>query len=231
MIESDDIQSMVESQLRGSGRWFHRDDHTPVEGLCRAARDAGELAPVFARAIVNLLQDSDALVRAGAILSIESVAEHVSADGLLSILEARPQLFRGVKRPTGYPGLGEDLEEELIAAIELTLTSADKRAIRFLQDRVVAGAPFGVNALASAIPEWVVANAKAVVQRDAIVGVLRSLPEAGQRRAVVIALSPWGKEEGRALVESPFWRLPLNMGEIDKEELAELTALVLDRSE
>ncbi len=227
MIDVDNIQRKVESQLRGSGDWTHRDDQTQIDGLRRAACEAGDLAPAFARAIVNLIEHPDPVVRAGAILAVEAVAAHVAADELLGILEAHPELFRGVKRPTGYPGLGDDLEEDLISAIELTLTRADKRACRFLQDRVLAGAPFGVNALASAIPDWVVANAKAVVRRDGIEGVLSSLPEAEQRRAVVIALSPWPKEEARELVESVFWTsLPL-----DKEELAELSALVLGQPE
>jgi hypothetical protein len=157
---------------------------------------------------------------------VHAVAEHVSADELLSILEARPERFRGIKRPSGYPGSRDDLEEELILAIQMALTRADQRAIRFLQERVLAGAPFGVNELASVIPDWVVANAKAVVRRDAIEGVLGSLPEAQQRKAVVLALSPWSPEEGRELVESPFWTsLPLA-----KEELAELSALVLGQN-
>jgi hypothetical protein len=226
VIDTDAIHRKVERQLRGYSVWLHRDDHTPVEGLRRAAREAGDLAPAFARAIVNLIEDPDPTVRAGAILSVGAVAEHVSADELLRILEARPELFRGVERPTGYSGLGEDLEEELISAIEMTLTREDKRACRFVQDRVLAGAQFGADVLARATPEWVVANAKAV-RRDAIAGVLLHLPEADQRRAVVAALSPWPKEEGQDLVESPFWKgLPL-----DKEELAELSALVLGHSE
>lgn len=228
MIYSDEeIPNMVDSQLRGYGSWSRKEDHSPVDGLRRAAREAGDLAPNFAHAIVKHIEDPDAVVRAGAILSVQAVVEHISADELLAILEARPELFRGVKRPAGYPGFFDDLEGELIEAIELTLTRSDQRACRFVQDRVLAGAPFGVATLASVIPDWVVTNAKAVVRRDAIEGVISSLPEPEQRRAVVIALSPWGREEGRTLVESPFWKtLP-----IDKEELAELSALVLSHAE
>jgi hypothetical protein len=226
VIDTDDIQSRVDSQLRGYSVWVHKDDHTPVEGLRRAAREAGDLAPAFARAIVNLIQDPDVRVRAGAILSVQSVLEHVSADELLSILEARPELFRGVKLPKGYPGSCDDLEEELIFAIERTLTRADKHACRFVQGRVLAGVALGAIALARVMPEWVVANATSI-RREVIEGVLLNLPEATQRRAVVSALSPWPNGEGRELVESVFWTsLPL-----DKEELAELSALILGASD
>jgi hypothetical protein len=223
----EEIPNAVDSQLRGIGGWSRKEDQMHLDGLWRAAREAGDLAPIFARAIVRHIADPDVEVRAGAILSVWAVAEHVSADELLSILEARPELFRGVRQPAGYPGCFDDLEGELILAIGLSLTRADQRACRFLQDRALAGEAIGVFALARAIPEWVVANAKAVVRREALRGVLRSLPEAQQRRAVVLALSPWSPEEGRELVESPVWTsLPLA-----KEELAELSALVLGQTQ
>lgn len=222
-VSEAEVARLVEKQLQGNGPWSDRDDYTPVDGLSRALRGAGGLAPAFARALVGLLDHADPAVRAGAVASVADVAEQVSADDLVRPLQARPQHFRGVKPPAGYPVADEDLESRLIAAIARAMSPSDALARQFLmeqaRDHRSVSALLG---LARTDPDWVAANAESVVPRNAIGGILRSVPGRAQRRSIVSALSPWPAGEGRALLQSKAWTsLP-----IADDERAELAALI-----
>jgi hypothetical protein len=172
-----------------------------------------------------MLDHDDPAVRAGAVHALSAVTDHVSADDLVCVLEARPDRFRGVKPPAGYPYKDDDLESRLVVAITRALSPSDSRARQFLIRQL--GGPNAVSALlglARVDPDWVAANARTVVPRRVIGGVLRAVPAAGrtQRHAIVSALSPWPAGEGRALVASRSWEtLP-----VDDDEKTELEALI-----
>jgi hypothetical protein len=216
------VAPLVEQQLKGRGEWSDRDDHAPVDGMTRAVRAAGSLAPVFAHALVGLLEHDDPAVRAGAAFSLVEASDHVDADRIVEILDARPERFRGVRPPVGYPAADVDLEACLLLVIAKAARLSDDRARRYLMRCARAGAVSAVLALARLDPEWVVANAEAVVPRRAIGGVLRAVAGRDHRRAIVNALTPWPPDVGSALLASTSWALlPL-----PADEIAELAALV-----
>ena len=219
---ASEVAPLVEKQLQGLGVWSDRSDHSPVNGLVRAVRAAGSLAPEFGRALVSLLEHGDAAVRAGAAIAMTEVTDHVSADDIVRVIEAHPQHFRGVKPPSGYPAADEDLESRLLVAVARAAGSSDPHARQFLMDRARSGhSVSALLSLARTDPDWLAANA-AAVPRNAIGGILRAVPGRAQRRAIVSALAPWPPDEGRALIQSKAWTLlPL-----DDDEKADLAALV-----
>jgi hypothetical protein len=218
-----EVARLVERQLHGRGGWSDPSDYTPVDGLVRALHASGDLAPAFARALVDLLDHGDDAIRAGAACALTEVTEHVSADEIVRVLDAHPQRFRGVLPPPGYPAADEDLESRLLIAVARSVRSSDVRARHFLELR--ARRDQSVSALlglARTDPQWVAANADRVVPRNAIGGILRAVPGRAQRRAIVSALAPWPAGERDGLLESKAWKLlPL-----DDDEKAELAVLI-----
>ena len=218
-----EVPLLVEQQLHGRGGWSDPSDYAPVDGLVRALRASGDLAPAFARALVDLLDHSDDAIRAGAASALTEVTEHVSADEIVRVLEAHPQRFRGVLPPRGYPAADEDLESRLVVAVARAARSSDAHALRLLRQRARGGHPVSaVLGLARTDPDWVAANARAVVPREAIGAVLRTVPGRAQRRTIVSSLAPWPADEGRALLRSNAWKLL----RLDDDEKAELALLI-----
>ena len=60
-------------------------------------------------------------------------------------------------------------------------------------------------ALARLDPDWLVRNARDVVSRQAIGGVLIKLPSQAHREKVLKALAPWPDPDD--VLSKPFWKL------------------------
>jgi hypothetical protein len=243
---ASEVASLVERQLQGLGGWSDRSDYTPVDGLVRAIRGSGSLAPAFARALVDLLEHGEATVRAGAAIALTEVTEHVSADEIVRVLEVNPRHFRGVAPPgvpaagvpaagvpaAGVPAAGEDIESRLLVVVAKAVRDSAGHACRFLQEFLLRHPRSGASVsvllgLARTDPDWVAANARDLVPREAIGGVLRAVPGRAQRLAVVSALAPWPTDEGDALLRSKAWTLL----RLDDDEKAELAVLISGETE
>lgn len=220
------VAGLVDQQLGGGGVWSDPSDYTPIEGLERAIQAAGPLVPAFAAALVGLLGHADLKRRAGAIASLWKVAGHVSGDDVMKAFDAHPDRFRGVSMPAGYPDMGADLEAALVMALAQAGATGGSQLQAFYRQHLNGPAKiWALLGLAAAAPDWVVAQARTVVPRRAIAGVVGKIPDRAHREALVRALAPWG-DDGNAVVASSAWTLL----KLPDDEKAALAAILQGRS-
>lgn len=197
----------IESQLRGTGSWSQREDYTAADGLDRAIGAAGPWSPVFGRTLLLHTEDADVGVRTTAVYLLERVAKEVGAPAILKVMERSPKLFDGVK-PVGHPTNQPDLRWSMLMALGTAVGPKDAAALAVLRKAAHEERGFWLlDALGRADSAWLLANAKAVVPKDALIGALRSMPDTASRAKLIRALGPWSAAEKKAALASGGWAL------------------------
>lgn len=207
-VEEGRVAELVRRQLEDGIVWNDQEDQDAVEGLSRAMRVAGAVSgamlPAFGQALADLLADGNITVRTGAIGALQDFAHLVSADRLAELLRDQPELYSNVK-PQGYRlGFGQ-LETAMYALLGNAATPADSAAIEQLRAGVRKGQSVVLPALARLDPDWLVRNARDIVPRAAIGGVLIKLPSQDHREKVLKALAPW--PDPADVLSKPFWKM------------------------
>ncbi|MEA2564700.1 MAG: hypothetical protein QOH06_6204 [Acidobacteriota bacterium] len=175
-----------------------------VEGLSQAMRGSGAMRPAFGQALADLLVDGNIAVRTGAVSALQDFAQLAGADRLAELLRDKPELYSNVK-PQGYRlGFGE-LETAMYALLGNAATQADSAAIEQLREGARKGQSVVLPALARLDPDWLVRNARDVVSRKAIGGVLIKLPSQAHREKVLKTLAPWPDPDD--VLSKPFWEM------------------------
>jgi hypothetical protein len=203
----DEATQLVKQQLHGTGPWNERADATAAEGLERAVDAAGPYRAAFARAIAAHLEDADITVRTLAVVLLPRVAKDVGAPAIAQVLGHSPKLFDGVK-PEGHPTNQPDLRWSLLTALGRAVEPAN--AAEILQLRKAAHEARGswlLGDLARVDLPWLLANAREVVPKSSLGGVLRSMPDTAARQALIRAMGPWSAAERKAALDAPFWAL------------------------
>lgn len=202
-VEEGQVSELVRRQLEHGIVWNDKEDQDAVEGLSRAMRVSGALCPAFGQALAGLLADPDITVRTGAVGALQDFAHLVSADRVAELLRERHELYSNVE-PQGYRlGFGE-LETAMYALLGNAATEADSAAIEQLREGARKGQSVVLPALARLDAGWLVQNARDVVSREAIGGVLIKLPSQADREKVLKALAPWPDPDG--VLSKPFWK-------------------------
>ena len=184
----------IRRQLRSGTVWSAKDDFSPLDGLRRAAeRATSEQLAAWAEELVPLLRSSSLVLRTRAIAALDSLP----CDPLvvLEILQSRPALFD--EYAEGYPLFPPHLED----AIWYWL--ADKPPVTNEVRSRLSVQPILVVYLAEHDHEWVLENARQVVAREVLGGVLISFPP-DQRAALLRVLGPW--DDAMAVLEESWWK-------------------------
>lgn len=206
-VEEGQVAELVRRQLEYGIVWNDAEDQDAVEGLSRAMRVSGAMGPAFGRALADLLADPNLTVRTGAVGALQDFAHLVSAGRLAELLRDKPELYGNVK-PQGYRlGFGE-LETAMYTLLGNSATAAtraDPAAIEQLREGARKGQSVVLPALARLDPDWLVRNARDIVSRQAIGGVLIKLPSQAHREKVLKALAPWPDPDD--VLSKPFWKL------------------------
>ena len=193
-VEEGQVAELVRRQLEHGIVWNAAEDHDAVEGLSRAMRLSGAMGPAFGQALAGLLADENIAIRTGAVGALQDFAHLVSADRLADLLRDKPELY----------GNGE-LETAMYALLGNAATRADSAAIDQLREGARKGRSVALPALARLDPDWLVQNARDVVPRKAIGGVLIKLPSQAHREKVLKALAPWPDPDD--ILSKPFWKM------------------------
>lgn len=209
-VEEGQAAELVRRQLEYGIVWNDAEDQDAVDGLSRAMRVSGTMGPAFGQALADLLADQNLTVRTGAVGALQDFAHLVSADRLAELLRDRPELYSNVE-PQGYRlGFGE-LETAMYALLgnaataATAATRADSAAIEQLREGARKGRSVVLPALARLDPDWLVRNARDVVSREAIGGVLIKLPSQAHREKVLKVLAPWPDPD--EVLAKPFWKM------------------------
>lgn len=203
-VEEGQVPELVRRQLESGIVWNDAADQDAVEGLSRALRVAGAMGPAFGQALADLLADQNITVRTGAVSALQDFAHLVSAGRLAELLRDEPELYSHVK-PQGYRlGFGE-LETAMYTLLGNAATREDSAAIGQLREGARKGRSVVLPALARLDPDWLVQNARDVVSREAIGGVLIKLPSQAHREKVLKALAPWPNPD--EVLSRPFWKM------------------------
>lgn len=203
-VEEGSVAELVRRQLEHGIVWTDPEDNDAVEGLTRAMRVSGALRPAFGQALADLLADENVTVRTGAVSALQDFEHLVGAGRLAELLREKPDLYSNVK-PQGYRlGFGE-LETAMYTLLGNATTKNDTAAIEQLREGARRGQSVVLPALARLDPDWLVANARDVVPRKAIGGVLIKLPSQGHREKVLKALAPWPDPDD--VLAKPFWKM------------------------
>jgi hypothetical protein len=203
-VEEGQVAELVRRQLEYGIVWNDKEDQDAVEGLSRAMRVSGAMRPAFGQALADLLADRNITVRTGAVSALQDFAHLVGADRLAELLRDKPELYSNVK-PQGYRlGFGE-LETAMYTLLGNAATQSDPAAIEQLREGARKGQSVVLPALARLDPDWLVRNARDVVSRKAIGGVLIKLPSQTHREKVLKALAPWPAPDD--VLSKPFWEM------------------------
>lgn len=203
-VQEGQIAELVRRQLESGIVWNDEEDHDAVEGLSRAMRVSGAMGPAFGQALADLLADRNIAFRTGAISALQDFAHLIDADRLAGLLRDKPELYSNVK-PQGYQlGFGE-LETAMYTLLGNAATPSDPVAIEQLREGARKGQSVVLPALARLDPDWLVRNARDVVSRKAIGGVLIKLPSQAHREKMLKALAPWPDPDD--VLSKPFWEL------------------------
>lgn len=190
---STDYVSLLRRQLKYGSIWNEVGDSGPEEGLWRVFdRAAGtEVATRLFDALLELMADSDAEVRSGAVGLALDYAENLDPARLLALLKEHPSMFIGVKSAgtrKGSPDLAWTLRQAIAGH-----TTRNPEVIRYLRDisrdpengfRLLGG-------LALDDAEWIVNNAPEVVagQTQRSRPILANLGSASLRERFIRALA------------------------------------------
>ena len=160
--------SKLRRQLETGMVWSAKNDMSPLDGLRRAVESASDvILKRWASELLGLLQDESLVVRTRAIAALEMLPADPSA--VLHLLRTQAELFDVACE--GYPLFPSYLDE----AIWFWL--ADKPEATEDIRRRLEEQPYLVPYLAEHDYDWVLKNAKKVVARDVLGGVLLSFPK------------------------------------------------------
>jgi len=191
-VEEGQVAELVRRQLEHGIVWNAAEDQDAVEGLSRAMRVAGAMRPAFVQALADLLEDQNVTLRTGAISALQDFAHLVKADRLAELLRDGPELY-------------SELETAMYTLLGNATTEEDSAAIEQLREGARKGQSVVLPALARLDPDWLVQNAREVVSRKAIGGVLIKLPSQAHREKVLKALAPWPDPDD--VLAKPFWKM------------------------
>jgi len=185
-----DLVDMFRRALHGESVFPSKTELGPEDGVVRVlgATQGSDVEPQARKAIMQLLTDPDARVRAGAVMALGTYPHGFDGRVILQILEGHPTLFRGVAPlAQAYP----DLEWELLVAIDATHLK-DRIFTERLKAAVTDPSNGGwvVGSVTKADPEWVIGNAREVVAGQAVRvnGVLANLEGVQKREEFLKAL-------------------------------------------
>ncbi len=215
--EEAEVLDLVRKQIATGRVWIEKEDQGNLDGLTRAVREAGDLTPAFADAILTLLSDEDRTVRTAAVNMLSEVADQIGAEALVELLEARPELFRGVKPARKFSLFFDDLAGAVLVEIGRVAAPDDTRAIEVLRAAAEGKYAWEVaSSLASLDADWLCDHAS-LVPRRTLGSVLLSLPTPEHRERVVRALAPWPKAEREKVLAKRYWdTLDADQAEVDK---------------
>jgi hypothetical protein len=185
-----DLVDMFRRALQGETVFPSKTAFGPEDGVVRVlgATQGSDLETQARKAIMQLLTDRDARVRAGAVMALGTYPHGFDGRVILQILERQPQLFRGVAPlAQAYP----DLEWELLIAIDATHLKDPKFTER-LKAAVTDPSNGGwvVGSVTKADPGWVLGHARDVVagQASRVNGVLANLDDPQEREEFLKSL-------------------------------------------
>ena len=186
--------SKLRRQLETGMVWSSKNDMSPLDGLRRATESASdESLKRWASETLELLQDENLVLRTRAVAALDMLPADPSA--VLHLLHAQPELFEVACE--GYPLFPSYLDE----AIWFWL--ADKpEATEDIRERLEEQ-PYLVPYLAEHDYDWVLKNAKKVVARDVLGGVLISFPKE-LRPELIRSLRPFNDAE--EVLQAAWWR-------------------------
>ena len=200
--------SKLRRQLKTGRVWTAKNDMSPLEGLRRAAEAASETTRrTWGKELVGLLTERDLVLRTRAIAALDFLPADPVA--VLETLRAKPKLFE--KTCKGYPLFPPYLEDAIWywLADKPEVTEAVRARLPIQPDLVVF--------LADHDYDWVLENARELVRREVLGGVLISFPQ--EKRAELLhALGPW--DDANVVLEESWWR---RLGE-NAKELRDLVA-------
>jgi hypothetical protein len=203
-VEEGQVAELVRRQLEDGIVWNDKEDQDAVAGLSRAMRVSGAMRPAFGEALADLLADRNITVRTGAVSALQDFAHLAGADRLAELLRDQPELYSNVE-PQGYRLGFEELETAMYALLGNAATRSDSAAIEQLREGARKGQSIVLPALARLDSDWLVRNARGVVSRQAIGGVLIQLPSQAHREKVLKALAPWPDPDD--VLSKPFWEM------------------------
>src|SRR2546429_2348621 len=151
-----------------------------VTSVMQATRGTA-LEPLVTQAIMTLLTDSEANVRAGAVMAIETFRLGFDGQALLRILDEQPSLFRGV--PAAVPGYS-DIYWELLRAIAGTGSQSREILDRLKESvRDPASGHWLLAGLTRSDPDWVLSHVGEVLtgQPTRVNAVLANLDDLQKR--------------------------------------------------
>jgi hypothetical protein len=169
--DSTDFEALALDVLRGGGGYgAFRDDIYPLDWINRAYSqvESSPYASRLAFGVAACLTAGDMLVRAQALVFFQS-RPFAAGDRITALVAGDRELFAGVDDPIHS---GTDLEWQLLAALAARIGPRDSRALELARAEVLRpgkAAPL-IASLAQVEPDWVVANAEAIV---------RGTPQAG----------------------------------------------------
>lgn len=170
--DATDFAQLVREVLLGQGGVGSRpSDHLPLDWVKRAyAEVAGSpYADRLSEGVAACLTAPEPEVRSQALIFFQNHSRAAGGERVRELVAGDRALFRGVPDPIQA---GVDLDWQLRAALAVRVANGDAKALDLARGEAVQpgrAAPI-VAELASAAPDWVVANAEAIV---------RGTPEAG----------------------------------------------------
>lgn len=185
-----DLVNLFRRALKGEAVFPSRTAFGPEDGVTSVveATRGTPLEPRVRDAILSLLVDSDARVRAGAVMAIETFPRVFDGPVLLQILDEKPGLFRGV--PAIARGF-TDIYWELLRAIAGT-GSQSPIVLERLRSSVTdpTNGHWVVAGLTRADPDWVLDHATNVVaaQPSRVNAVLANLNDPKKREQFITGL-------------------------------------------
>jgi hypothetical protein len=163
-----DLAALLRRQLKHGSVWNEVGDPGPEEGLWRVfdAADGTAVEKRLLHTVMELLTDPDVEIRSGAVGLAQDYAEKLDPTDLLQILEKNPLLFEGVK-PVGSRADGPDLAWGILHALTANTGRDPKVLARLKKAAFDVDNGFSVlGGLAADDPQWVVAQAPAVIGDD-----------------------------------------------------------------
>ncbi|HRG97768.1 MAG TPA: hypothetical protein PLR99_16050 [Polyangiaceae bacterium] len=200
---SEPAALLLRRQASDGSVWCSRDAVHPHDEVLRLLREPGTFRDDVARELPVLLASDDLRQRTLAVALLAELAGELDRDALASWAAAHEGSVRGV-RPAWRIG-HDDLEEGVAHELARAARATDPVALAWLRGLALAR-PWRISVtphLARLDPEWLLANARALVAHDHL-GVLAALDEARQER-LIDALSPFPAETPTFFTMA-FWR-------------------------
>ena len=194
--------SKLRRQLETGHVWSAKDDMSPLDGLRREAESSSEFTlQKWGKELLNLLTDENLILRTRAIAALDILPANPIE--VLKLLKKHPELFDEFCE--GYPLFPPSLDEAIwywLSEKPEVYESVRKR-LSIQPDLVVY--------LASHDYDWVLENAKNVVPRNVLGGVLISFPK-DLRANLLKELGPY--DDAIDILKENWWKRLENSKEL-----------------